>query len=151
MFVDETGINNQEYRIRGYSPKGCTPIICSVSRRETVNMISAIRIEGTCRYMCYEKSMTKQRFIAFLRLITRAKSGHKILIITDNLKVHHSKLVQDWVSKNKDKVEIFFMPAYCPELNPDEYQNQVLKQNIHSGILPKTKNDIKKYITSCKN
>ena len=36
------------------------------------------------------------------------------------------------------------MPAYCPELNPDEYLNQVLKQNIHSGILPKTKNDIKK-------
>ena len=35
--------------------------------------------------------MTKQRFIAFLRLITRAKNGHRILVITDNLKVHHSK------------------------------------------------------------
>ena len=146
MFVDETGINNQEYRIRGYSPIGCTPTICSVSRKETVNMISAISLEGTCRYMCYEKSMTKQRFIAFLKLITRAKGGHKVLVITDNLKVHHSKLVQDWISEHKDKIEIFFIPAYCPELNPDEYLNQVLKQSIHSGILPKTKDDIKKNI-----
>ena len=146
MFVDETGINNQEYRIRGYSPIGCTPTVCSVSKRENINMVSAISLEGICRYTCYEKSMTKQRFVAFLKLITRAKGGHKILMITDNLKVHHSKFVQDWVSAHKDKIEIFFIPAYCPELNPDEYLNQVLKQSIHSGILPRTKDDIKKNI-----
>ena len=80
MFVDEPGINNQEYRIRGYSPIGITPIVCSVSHRETINMISGISIDGTCRYMCYEKSMTQQRFIDCMRLITRAKNGHKILM-----------------------------------------------------------------------
>ena len=144
MFVDETGINNQEYRVRGYSPIGITPTICSVSQRETVNMISGISIDGTCRYMCYEESMTQQRFIDFMRLITRAKGGHKILMITDNLKIHHGKRVQEWVSRHKDKIEIFFTPPYSPELNPDEYLNHVLKQSIHSGILPKTKADIKK-------
>lgn len=144
MFVDETGINNQEYRIRGYSPIGITPEVCSVSHRETINMISGISIDGTCRYMCYEKSMTQQRFIDFMRLITRAKGGHKILMITDNLRVHHSKRVQEWVSEHKDQIEIFFTPAYSPELNPDEYLNNVLKQSVHSGILPKTKADIKK-------
>jgi Integrase core domain. len=146
MFVDETGINNQEYRIRGYSPIGTAPTVCSVSHRETINMISGISIDGTCRYMCYEKSMTQQRFIDFMRLMTRAKNGHKILMITDNLKVHHSKRVEEWLSEHKDKIEIFFTPAYSPELNPDEYLNNVLKQNVHSGILPKTKDDIKKSI-----
>ena len=149
MFVDETGINNQEYRIRGYSPIGITPTVCSVSHKETINMISGISIDGTCRYMCYEKSMTQQGFIDFMRLITRAKGGHKILMITDNLRVHHSKRVQEWVSAHKDQIEIFFTPAYSPELNPDEYLNNVLKQSVHSGILPKTKADIKKHINSC--
>lgn len=149
MFVDETGINNQEYRIRGYSPIGVTPTICSVSNRETINIISGISTDGTCRYMSYEKSMTQQRFIDFMILITRAKNGHKILMITDNLKVHHSKRVQEWVSDHKDQIEIFFTPAYSPELNPDEYLNHVLKQSVHSGILPKTKADIKKHIASC--
>ncbi len=67
-------------------------------------------------------------------------------MITDNLKVHHSKRVQEWVSEYKDQIEIFFTPSYSPELNPDEYLNHVLKQSVHSGILPKTKADIKKNI-----
>ena len=149
MFVDETGISNQEYRVRGFSPIGHTPTVSSVSRRESINMISGISLEGTCRYMCYEDTLTQQRFIQFMRLMTRARSGHKILMITDNLKVHHGKRVQKWLAEHKDKIEVFFTPAYSPELNPDEYLNQVLKQNIHSGILPQTKQDIKKHINSC--
>ena len=149
MFVDETGISNQEYRVRGFSPIGHTPTVSSVSRRESINMISGISLEGTCRYMCYEDTLTQQRFIQFMRLMTRARSGHKILMITDNLKVHHGKRVQKWLAEHKDKIEVFFTPAYSPELNPDEYLNQVLKHNIHSGILPQTKQDIKKHINSC--
>ena len=144
LFVDETGINNQEYRVRGYSPIGCAPTVASVSKTERINMISAISQDGTCRYMCYETSMTQTRFIAFMRLITRAKANRKVLVLTDNLKVHHGKNVKEWLSWHKDKIEIFFIPAYSPELNADEYLNHVLKQNIHSGILPRTKDDIKK-------
>ena len=40
LFVDETGINNQEYRVRGYSSIGCSPTVGSVSKTET------------CRHMC---------------------------------------------------------------------------------------------------
>ena len=150
LFVDETGINNQEYRMRGFSPIGYAPVVGSVSHRESINMISAISIEGTCRYMCYETSMTQQRFISFMYLITRAKKARKILVITDNLKIHHGLQVQKWLAERKDKIELFFFPAYTPELNPDEYLNNVLKQNVHTGILPKTKDDIKKLITLCK-
>lgn len=144
VFIDETGINNQEYRVRGYSLKGHTPVVSSASHRESINMISAIGSDGTCRYMSYEESTTQQRFIRFLDLITRAKTGRKILAITDNLKVHHGNIVKKWLDDRKEKIELFFLPSYSPELNPDEYLNHILKQNIHSGILPKTKDDIKK-------
>lgn len=149
LFIDETGINNQGYRISGYSPIGCPPVVESVSHRESINMISAISSDGKCRYMVYEKSMDQQRFKDFLYLITRAKTSSKIFVITDNLGAHHGNDVKKWVADRKNKIKLFFLPEYSPELNPVEYLNHNLKQSVHSGILPKTKDDIKKLVTSC--
>jgi transposase len=60
-------------------------------------------------------------------------AGRKVFLILDNLKVHHSKIVQAWLEKNKEKIEVFYLPSYSPELNPDEYLNNSLKGRVHSG------------------
>lgn len=138
---DETGINNQEYYVRGFSPKGRTPIVPSFSKIEKINMISAINNKGTCRFMCYEDSMTQQRFIEFMARLVK-DSEKKVLLIVDNLRVHHGKIVQKWLDKHKDEIEVFYTSPYSPEINPDEYLNHNLKQNVHSGILPHTKEDL---------
>lgn len=51
----------------------------------------------------------------------------------DNLRVHHSELVKKWLDKHKDKIEVFYLPSYSPELNPNEYLNNSLKGRAHSG------------------
>lgn len=85
--------------------------------------------------------MTQQRFIDFMeRLIKDA--DRKVLFIVDNL-AHHGKMAAEWVSKHKDEIELFFTSPYSPEINPDEYLNHNLKQNIHSGIIPHTKEQIR--------
>jgi len=86
--------------------------------------------------------MTQQRFITFLtRLIHDAEK--KVLLIVDNLRVHHGKLVQAWLSEHQDEIELFYTSPYSPEINPDEYLNHNLKQSVHSGILPHNKKDLK--------
>ncbi|MGL4208683.1 MAG: transposase, partial [Candidatus Adiutrix sp.] len=50
--------------------------------------------------------------------------------ILDNLKVHHGKLVANWLLDKKEKIEIFYLPPYAPEYNPDEYLNGNLKRVI---------------------
>lgn len=140
---DETGINNQAYHVKGFSPKGKTPEIPSYSKIEKINMISAITNHGTCRFMCYEENMTQQLFINFMeRLIKDA--DRKVLFIVDNLKVHHGKIVQEWLGNHKEEIEIFYTSPYSPEINPDEYLNHNLKQNVHSGMIPHTKEQIRK-------
>jgi transposase len=42
-----------------------------------------------------------------------------------------------------DAIELFFLPPYAPEINPPEYLNHALKQDVHSGDLPRSKKDIK--------
>lgn len=56
----------------------------------------------------------------------------KIFLIGDNLRVHKRKMVRQGASEHKERIELFFLPPYSPELNHDEYVNCALKTDIHS-------------------
>ncbi|MDR0426454.1 MAG: transposase, partial [Clostridiales bacterium] len=89
-----------------------------------------------------EGGINQDRYIEFTeRLVPDAK--RKVFFIVDKLKVHHGKLVAAWPTEHKDEIELFFIPPYSPELNPDEYLNHALKIDAHGGIPPRTKEDIK--------
>ena len=77
------------------------------TKKERVNMISALTSQGQMRYMLYEDSMNQQRLITFMRNILRT-SKQKIFLILDNLKVHHGKLVAEWVSRHQREC-----PKFC--------------------------------------
>ena len=130
MWGDETGINNQEYHVRGFSPKEVTSEIASFSKPEKINMISAIDTYGFCRFLCCEANMTQQLFIEFLERLVQ-DADRKVLFIVDNLKVHHGKIAQEWLANHEDVLELFFTSPYSPEINLDEYLNQSLKQNVY--------------------
>ena len=147
---DETGIDNHEHYQRGFAIKGNPPVIPIESKRERVNIVSAINNYGTLRFMFYDENMTQQRFIEFMeRLVADAKG--KVFLIVDNLKVHYGKIVTKWLAENKDEIELFFIPPYSPELNPDEYLNHALKLNVHRGVPPRTKSDITQKATRFMN
>jgi len=95
-------------------------------------MISAITNQGTVRFMTYHETMTVKVLLKFFkRLIKDAK--RKVFLILDNLKVHHAHLVRDWLSKHRDEIEVYYLPSYSPEMNPDEYLNGDLKHRIRSA------------------
>ncbi len=66
-----------------------------------------------------------------------------MFLILDNLKVHHSIAVKEWLQEHDEGIEVFYLPAYSPELNPDEYLNCDLKAGVHSGTPARTKKDLK--------
>ena len=141
-WADETGISNCENYERGFSPKGQPPVLPVETKRERVNMISALSSQGEVRYMLYEDSMNQQRLITFMGQMLQT-SRQKLFLILDNLRVHHGNTVAKWVFKHRDKIELFFLPPYAPESNPDEYLNHALKLSVHSGDLPDDRLDIR--------
>lgn len=146
-WCDETGVSNQENFERGFSEKGKPPVLTIETKKERLNMISAITNQGSARFMVYDQSMNQRILTDFMRRLI-ADSERKIFLILDNLRVHHGKIVSAWLQENSDKIEVFFLPPYSPEINPDEYLNHSLKKDIHSGNLPKTKKDISNKIHS---
>jgi len=132
MWGDETGLENTEYKDRGFSPKGVTPIVKLNAKKSRINIISAISNFGVMRFMIYKDKMNAQVLISFLKRLIK-DSKQMVYIILDNLRVHHAKIVKQWTSENSDKIRIFYLPPYSPELNPDEYLNGDLKRHVQTG------------------
>ena len=144
---DETGFRNDHHYGRGYSPKGKTPILRLPAKRVRSNMISTVSNQGNVRFMIYSEKMNAKVLIRFLKRLIKV-SDQKIFLILDNLRVHHAILVREWLENKKDELEIFFLPSYSPELNPDEYLNNDIKQGIHSKTIFRDEESLKKSILS---
>ena len=84
------------------------------------------------KFMTYVESMNTKIFIKFINRLCK-DVDRKIFVILDNLAVHHSKKFIKWLEKRKDKIEVFYLPSYSPELNPDERLNRDLKTRIFHG------------------
>lgn len=142
---DETGVKNQCNHGRSYAPKGKTPVKKSMSKRFSVNMVSAITNQGKVQFMIYSENMNADKFIEFMGQLIKS-STRKVYFIVDNLRVHHSKIVKQWVEKNKEKIALFFIPSYSPERNPDEYLNCDLKQGLSAKKSPKNKETLQQNV-----
>jgi transposase len=139
---DETGVQNEANRIRGYGPKGKTPLLRVTAKKARISMVSAITNEGKVRFMVYREAMTQAKLITFMGRLTR-DTGRKVYLILDNLKAHHGKKVAEWLEKHKKEIAVFYLPSYSPEMNPDEYLNSDLKTRVHSGVLADTEPELK--------
>ena len=129
---DETAVKHDTNWVTGYSPVGQTPILKTYDGRwKTATMVSAISNQGLLRFKIQDKPMNQFTFIEFLEDLIKDEP-RKIFLIVDNLRVHKSKVVTQWVEEHKDQIELFFLPPYSPELNPDEYVNRALKTDIRS-------------------
>ncbi len=67
----------------------------------------------------FDGSFTVPVFLDFLqRLVNQNKC--KVFLVVDNLSVHKSQAVSEWVKMHCTRIRIFFLPKYSPYLNPDE-------------------------------
>jgi transposase len=138
---DETGLSNQDQIGRSYAPRGKTPVGGRTAKKITKSMISAVSNRGLMRFMLYDGGLNVDRFITFLRRLLK-DVRQKVFLVVDNLKVHHAKKVRAWVHSHRHEIELFYLPAYAPEHNPDEYLNQDLKQQLRRRPQPGSKAEL---------
>lgn len=125
---DEMGARSDAASARCFSPKGQTPVVLGSGKRFGCNMISSISNRGTLRFMVFTERFTADVMISFLkRLLMQMQK--KIFLIVDGHPVHRSDAVKKFVAGKKEKIRLFHLPAYSPELNPDEMLNQDVKTN----------------------
>lgn len=141
-FGDETGMRSDHQTGRSYAPKGETPIIKRTGQRFSLNMISAISNRGHLQFMIIDGRFNGEVFIEFLKRMIRY-SNQKIYFVTDGHPAHKTKKLNEWLDNNKKRIEVFFLPPYSPELNPQEYVNQDVKTNVIGKKRPINKAQMK--------
>lgn len=140
---DETGLRSDDVRGRGYAPKGQTPVVRVNNKREGLSIISTVTNQGKVRWKVFEGAINADVLVDFFkRLIKDAE--RKVFLILDNLKVHHARKVKDWLATHEEEIEVFYLPSYSPELNPDECLNADLKDGVTRRAPARSKAQLKK-------
>jgi transposase len=143
-WIDETAVVNTEVRARGYAPKQQTPVAFTVGgTRHKLSMISAVTNQGKARWMIIDEAFNADKLIEFFQALIK-DTQHKVFVIMDNLRVHHSKPVKAWLAEHEAQIKAFYLPSYSPELNPDERLNADLKQSLGSKVQHRTKDKLRK-------
>lgn len=105
-WADETGVSNCESVERDFSPKGHPPVLPVETKRQWVNIISAVSSQGKVHFIIYQDTTNQQRLPRFMGRLAH-EAEEKVFLILDNLKVHHGRLAAARLEKHKDKIEVF--------------------------------------------
>lgn len=120
---DETGLRSDDVRGRSYAPRGDTPVVRPCHKRENVGLMSAVTNRGAVRWMILKQAMNPALLIKFLQRLVR-DAQRKVFLVLDNLPAHHGPTVVAWLTRHRDRIEVFYLPSYSPELNRMNYLTQ---------------------------
>jgi transposase len=92
----------------------------------------------------YTVAATKSgaHFLAFLMALVAAYAGRKIRLVCDNGRFHTTKAVQAWLEANRERIEVYWLPPYCPSLNLIERLWGHLKRTALANVLFVTIGDL---------
>jgi transposase len=142
LWADEMGLRSDHAAGRSFSPKGKTPVIPGTGQRFGANVISAIANRGQLYFMVFTGTANAALFLSFLRRLLRQLKGRKLFLIVDGHPSHRAKLVKAFVKENSDRLALYYLPPYSPELNPDEMLNQDVKSNALGRRRPRNQHEL---------
>lgn len=118
-FVDEAAIRADAHRGTTWAPVGQTPVVQDTGDRFGLRLISAVSPRGDLKFATFEGRMSSQRFVDFLKKL-RADTGKPIIVIADNATYHKDGSARRYRQATPEGIRVELLPAYSPELNPDE-------------------------------
>jgi transposase len=121
---------------RTWAPRGHTPWLCHSQRHDRISVISGISVSPRRRrlglyYQWHHHNLRELEVVAFVRHLLRHLRG-PVLLLWDRLGLHRGKLVRRLCCRVR-RLRLEFLPAYAPELNPDEGVWRLTKQRLANG------------------
>jgi transposase len=113
--------------VRTWAPQGETPQLQFSFTWKQLSVIAGITW-WRFYFRLFPGPIKGQQIVAFLQALN-TQIRRKLLIIWDGLGVHKSRRVRDYLESLGGRIQIEFLPAYAPELNPTEYIWGHLKQH----------------------
>ena len=136
-FQGESGMQSSPNRRRKWSPKGIRPVIEVREKYGRISISSAVTEYGDLYFMIAKESMNENRIIMFLDQLLSEINGF-LYIFWDNIRIHRSNKVKEYLGVHNDRLITRRIPAYSPEFNPDEFVWNALKYQELPNFCPKS-------------
>lgn len=134
FFADEAAVRTDHHGGSTWAPVGCTPVVTATGDRKSVSMISAISAQGALHFDVYYGTTKAATFIDFCKKLVR-DCPTPVFLVVDGASYHSAKVVQEYVASTEGQLSIFFLPPYSPDLNPDEWVwNNVKNSKIYRAL-----------------
>ena len=128
FFLDEAGFQSDPPLGRTYGLKGHTPVVQSSGQRQSINVISAVTASGAFWAATYTGKLNAESFVVFLKNFMQGRRD-KVLLVVDGHPAHKAKRVKAYIAELAGRLELHFLPPYAPDLNPDEFVWNHMKNN----------------------
>lgn len=128
FFLDEAGFQSDPPLGRTYGLKGETPVVKTSGQRQSINVISAVNARGAFWAITYDGKLNAESFVLFLENFMKGRK-EKVFLVVDGHPAHTAKAAQRYVQSLGGRLEIHRLPAYAPDLNPDEFVWSHMKNN----------------------
>ncbi len=120
FFLDEAGVRSDQVLGRTWGLRGKTPEVRTSGQRQSVNAVEAVTAQGGFWYELYTERLNAAKFLELLRHFLRAQKG-RVLLVLDSHPAHTARIIAAYVQSRGGRLELHFLPGYAPEINPDEF------------------------------
>jgi transposase len=108
-------------------------VLRRVSKRREVSSIVAITPDGRLYARHFRTSVSSSTVISALRYFRR-KIGTPLLVVWDRLNAHRSRVTTAFIATHPQDYAAAYLPAYAPELNPEEQCNACVKRAMENAL-----------------
>jgi transposase len=99
-------------------PEQKDPIVQHAPTRKSIALFGAVSANTGKMVSMDATIFNAETFLLFLnKIVNSKKKGKKIILILDNARYHHATMIQPWLNKNVNKIQVLFLPPYSPDLN----------------------------------
>lgn len=122
--------------------RGKQRIIPTTGKHRGVKLLATVDYR-TGRIVWQEDEHTAETFLTFLQKVLSAYPAGSIVIVLDNARIHHAKLLQPFLEEQKGRLELVFLPPYSPQLNIVEGLWKWLKSSVINNVFYSTVTEIR--------
>lgn len=133
LLWDETGHSFRARPGTTWAQRGLTPVLRRLRKRREVSSIVAITPDGRLYARHFRTSLSSETVILALRYFRR-QVGTPLLVVWDRLNAHRSRATMAFIAAHAQDYAVAYLPAYAPELNPEEQCNACVKRAMENAL-----------------
>lgn len=126
--------------------KGNQKLIPTYGKHEGVKLVGFLNYETGYIYCQENVKYDAEVFLGFLKKILEIYPSGKIVLVLDNARIHHAKLIQPFLNENRERLQLVFLPPYSPNLNPIEGLWRWMKSEVINNVFFSSVKEIRKAV-----